>query len=121
MFLLTVKTGFSAEHQLKFIDGTSENSHCHDWKVKVAVQSRILDENGLTVDFNVIKAATERVFKDFEGKKLENLAYFKNTNASAENVARYIYQKLEQTLGKVVQLKYVEVTEEKGCKARYFE
>lgn len=119
MYIITVEKTFSSQHQLKFANGTVENLHSHDWQVCVAIQADDLDKNGLAIDFTVVKKYLEDITTPLENKKLENLDAFKNINASAENVAKYIYEQLAKLIDNKCKLLSVEVTEEPGCKAKY--
>ncbi|MGB8226557.1 MAG: 6-carboxytetrahydropterin synthase [Sedimentisphaerales bacterium] len=120
MYRITVTTNFRASHQLKFADMT-ESYHTHDWKAEAAVGGESLDDDGLLLDFNKLKKILESIVCRLDGRKLEDLKCFENTNASAENVARYIYDSIKSQLPKNTGLLYVEVTETPGCKARYSE
>ena len=119
MFLIIVESSFNASHQIDFAESGPEPLHCHNWKVEVGVCTEELDKDGLGIDFHILKAKTDDIIGQFEGKKLEDSEIFKDMNASAENVAKYIYETLESETGSDVQLRYVEVTEEKGCRVRY--
>ncbi len=70
--------------------GGKESLHSHDWVVRVAVSTDELDESGLALDFNDLKAMITDVTGPFAGAKLEQLDCFSDCNASAENVAKYI-------------------------------
>ncbi|MCX5632113.1 MAG: 6-carboxytetrahydropterin synthase [Phycisphaerae bacterium] len=120
MYRIAVTTNFRASHQLKFADMT-ESCHRHDWKAEAAVGGQGLDDNGLLFDFNKLKKILESIVCRLDGRKLEDLECFENTNASAENVARYIYDSIKSQLPKNIDLLYVEVTETPGCKTRYGE
>ena len=113
MFTITVETTFTARHQLTTAQGQKEPLHSHDWIVCSAVSADRLDEIGLVVDFDDLKAKIEEVTSPFNGARLEEL------NASAENVAKYIYDKIEPLLPSHVKLRYVEVAEATGCRAKY--
>lgn len=129
MYRITVTTNFRAGHQLKFApastsergESVTEPYHTHDWKAKAAIGGQGLDDNGLLFDFNKLKKILESIVCRLDGRKLEDLECFENTNASAENVARYIYDSIKSQLPKNIDLLYVEVTETPGCKARYGE
>ena len=47
MYEVTVKTGFSAAHQLRYYDGKYENLHGHNWIAIVTVETKELDKIGL--------------------------------------------------------------------------
>ncbi len=119
MFTVTVETTFSASHQLTFADGQKEPLHRHDWLVKVAVSTAELDQAGLAIDFNDLKARIASITAPFNKATLERLPVFKDNNASAENVAKYIFNRIGPLLSQGLQLRYVEVTEAPGCRAKY--
>ena len=119
MFTVTVETTFTASHQLTIAQGQKEALHCHDWIVRVAVSADRLDEMGLVVDFSELKTKVEEVTNSLDGVRLEELSCFQGVNTSAENVAKYIYDKIEQLLPSHVKPRYVEVAEAPGCRAKY--
>ena len=119
MFTVTIETGFSASHQLSFAGGEKERLHNHNWVVRTAVCADRLDENGLAVDFIDLKENVEKVTAVLDNKQLENLDCFKGINASAENVAKYIFDMLQPLLPLAATLEYIEVMEADGCWARY--
>ncbi len=118
MFVITIETGFKASHQLT-LAGEKEDLHEHNWLVRLSVSADALDESGLAIDFLDLKAKVEAITNPFEGANLENLACFKGQNASAELVAKYIYDKLEPLLSPRVTIEYIEVMEAAGCWAKY--
>lgn len=119
LFTVTVQTSFTARHQLTLATGQTEPLHEHNWVVRSAVTAEKLDESGLVVDFHWLEAKIEEVVSPLNGTRLEELACFKDVNASAENVAKYIYDKLEPLLPARVELQYVEVSEAPDCWAKY--
>ncbi len=119
MFTITVQSGFSARHGLVFANGEKEAVHGHDWVVKAAVSRDGLDESGLAIDFIELKAKIDGITAEFGDSELEELACFAGRNASAENIAKYIYEKLEPVLPSEVKLVYVELMEAAGCWAKY--
>ena len=119
MFTITVETSFLASHQLTFKNGTQEDAHEHNWAVKVAVCSEKLNEDGLVMDFCVLKEIIQATVAKFEGKKLGNMDCFSGKNASAEIVAKYIFETIKPQLSGSVKMGYVEVAEAPGCRAKY--
>jgi len=119
LFTITIETAFTARHQLTLADGRTEPAHSHNWLIRTAVSADKLDETGLVIDFDDLKARIEAVTAPFNGAKLEDLSCFKGANASAEAVAKYIYDKTEPLLPAYVNLEYVEVMESAGCRAKY--
>ena len=119
MYTITIENTFSAEHGLTYADGTIEPVHSHDWIVRLAVSTKNLDENGLAIDFYDLNAKLEEVIAPLDGTKLEESGCFKDKNASAETVAKYIYDKMEQLLPPDVFIEYTEVMEAQNCWAKY--
>jgi 6-pyruvoyltetrahydropterin/6-carboxytetrahydropterin synthase len=105
---------------LKLPDGSKEPSHQHNWIVIADVRADDLDSMGLVMDFRDLKAALEAVVSEFDNQQLDQLDYFARNNASAENVAKYVYDKLVPQLPDAVRLDCVSVGEEIGCWAKFF-
>ena len=120
MFCLSVETRFWASHRLKLADGSKEPAHQHNWVVIADVRTDDLDSMGLVMDFRYLKAALEAIVSEFDNQQLDQLDYFARNNASAENVAKHVYDKLEPQLPDAVRLDCVSVGEETGCWAKFF-
>jgi 6-pyruvoyltetrahydropterin/6-carboxytetrahydropterin synthase len=118
LYTITVTTTFRAGHQLKLASAT-EPYHIHDWIVEAAVSGKSLDKNELLFDFNKLKKILDSIVVPFNDQALEDFQCFKNTNTSAENIAKYIFDSIKQQLPKHISPLYVEITETAGCKARY--
>lgn len=119
MFTIEVETHFRASHQLTLSDGSKEPSHIHDWAVTAQVSSEKLDSTGVVTDFGRLKAMVDKITAEFENTQLENIAYFRRNNPSAENVAKYIFDRLEPELPEGVNLRSIKVVEERGCSAKF--
>lgn len=117
MFTVMVESGFTASHALLTGGGGREPRHTHAWRVRVAVSTDTLDEQGLAADFVEIRRLIDDVIGPFEGVKLETLSCFENGNASAERVAMYIYEQAAERVN--ARLAYVEVMEAEGCWVKY--
>jgi len=79
----------------------------------------MLSNMGLVMDFRRLKAMLDDIVAEFDNVALDGIDYFKQNNSTAENVARYIYEKLQPRLPKDVSLKAVMVAEEQGCAAKF--
>jgi len=122
MYEVTVKTGFSAAHQLRYHDGKYENLHGHNWTAIVTVETKDLDEIGVGVDFVVLKKNVEEILSRLDYKNINEVSPFDSTNPSAENIARWLFDELaSQIKSDNVRLKRVEVKEFDDCGAAYFE
>ena len=119
MFSISVETSFKAEHQLSLPDGSKEQLHNHDWQVTVEVSREKLNKTALVMDFHLLREKVDNITAGISDMGLEQSDYFSDKNASAENVAYYIFEKLSDSIGKDVCLEAVKVVEEPGCRATY--
>lgn len=119
MFTIAVETHFRASHQITLPDGSKESLHKHNWITTVEVSSEKLNEMGLVMDFERLRKRIEKIVAPFENTTLESHDYFHKTNSSAENVAKYIYERLEPMIPAGVRLESVNVIEKQGCLAKY--
>jgi len=100
-------------------DGSKEPAHSHDWVVTAAVSSEKLDDMGVVMDFRALREIVANVTAELDNTALGDIEYFCRNNPSAENVARYIYEKLRAKLPEAVKLQNVRVMEEPGCWAEF--
>lgn len=121
LFTVSVETHFWASHQLTLPDGSKESLHRHNWAVTANVSSSELDSMGLVTDFRWLKAMVDNIVADFDNIQLEQLDYFQRNNSSAENVAKYIYEKLKPKMPNGLKLNNIKVVEESGCSAKFGE
>jgi 6-pyruvoyltetrahydropterin/6-carboxytetrahydropterin synthase len=119
VFRITVERGFSASHQLTLPDGSKESLHCHDWRVRATVSAARLDGMGLVMDFKRLSAIIDEAVSGLAGRRLEESAAFGGVNASAENVAGFVFGLVQPRLDSRVRLESIEVMETVGCWASY--
>jgi 6-pyruvoyltetrahydropterin/6-carboxytetrahydropterin synthase len=119
MFTISIETHFKASHQLTLPDGSKEPLHHHNWGVTAKISSDKLDSMGLVMDFSRLKAMVNKTIAEFDNIPLDSIDYFRRNNSSAENVARYIFDKLEPKLPDSVKLRSIKVIEEPGCSAKF--
>jgi len=98
VYELRVVSQFSAAHQLKESGGKCERLHGHNWKVEVYVSGSSLGDQGLLVDFRMIREATERIIKGLDHQFLNDHNAFEGINPSSENIARHVFRALSQEL-----------------------
>jgi len=119
MFTVSVETHFGASHQLALPDGSKEPLHHHNWVVTANLSSDKLDSMGFVMDFCRLKAVVDKTIAEFDNVPLDSIDYFRRNNSSAENVAKYIFDKLEPKLPGGVELRSIRVVEEPGCSAKF--
>ena len=119
MLTISVDTHFWASHQLSLPDGSKEPVHSHNWSVTADVSGEKLSSMGLVMDFRRLKAMLDDIVAEFDNMALDSIDYFRPINSSAENVAKYIYEKLQIRLPKGVKLEAITVAEKPGCSAKF--
>lgn len=95
MYELKVTTHFAAAHQLEMVAKKCENLHGHNWKIEVYVKGHRLNDAGVLMDFGEVKTAVRGIMNDLDHTFLNELACFKETNPSSENIARHIATELQ--------------------------
>jgi 6-pyruvoyltetrahydropterin/6-carboxytetrahydropterin synthase len=95
MFEVTIIKSFSAAHLLAEIGGKCEELHGHNFKVEITVAAEKLNSNGLLIDFRFLKKVLGEILEDVDHKHLNALTAFTGINPSAENIAKYICDKME--------------------------
>ncbi len=122
MYLLTIHTVFSAAHALS-INGVRETLHGHDWNVLATIGGEQLDDDGLLCDFHTVKDVLGDITGELNSRNLNDLAAFSERNASAELVAKHIFDelhaRLDDALAPHARVISVRVTESPGCAATY--
>jgi len=98
MFEIFIETHFSAGHHLRNYPGNCEKPHGHNWKVRVTVRAKELDELGMGIDFRKIKQAVKKVMDDIDHCNLNEHPDFQDKNPSSENIAVYIFNSLRDEL-----------------------
>ncbi len=120
MYEIFISLTFGAAHRLRDYCGKCENLHGHNWKVEVMVGSESLDQSGMVMDFHQLKAAAREVTDELDHHYLnEDIPYFRTVNPSSENIAHYIFTKLEPLIPPDRELLSVTVFESENASATY--
>jgi 6-pyruvoyltetrahydropterin/6-carboxytetrahydropterin synthase len=100
MFEVMIERNFSSAHQLRGYRGKCENLHGHNYKIEIYARGRELDKTGLLVDFVELKAAADEVVNYLDHRNINELPPFdEELNPSAENLARYILERVASRVG----------------------
>lgn len=115
-----IKTSFAAAHNLINYQGDCENLHGHNWRVEVTVAARELDEAGLGIDFKILKKQTNKLLDELDHKYLNDLKPFQTSSPSSENISRYLFERLSETLNNEnITVERVNVWESENACASY--
>jgi 6-pyruvoyltetrahydropterin/6-carboxytetrahydropterin synthase len=95
MYEVTIIKSFSAAHILAEIGGKCEELHGHNFKVEATVAASDLNSTGLLIDFRVFKKWLDEILEDIDHKYLNIIPSFAGINPSAENIAKYVYEKMD--------------------------
>ena len=94
-----IERNFSSAHQLRGYKGKCENLHGHNYKVEIYARGRELNNIGLLVDFVELKDAADDLVTYLDHKNLNELEPFvEEQNPSAENVARFVLERLSKRI-----------------------
>lgn len=116
-----IKTHFSGGHHLRAYPGNCENPHGHNWKVKVTVRARELDQLGMGIDFKELKKTVNNLLDELDHRDLNEHPAFQDRNPSSEHIAMFIFQSLREPLkGERYALHSVEVRETDSSGVIYY-
>ncbi|MGI4853456.1 MAG: 6-carboxytetrahydropterin synthase QueD [Janthinobacterium lividum] len=125
MFEVTVEAHFSSGHYLREYQGKCENPHGHNYRVLVTLTGKQLESNGLLLDFKVLKDILKPVVNYLDHQMINDLEPFTTLNPSAENLAKYFFDKTNEKLSAVtgdrVRVKSSTIFETDTSQATYYE
>ncbi|SIT70986.1 6-pyruvoyltetrahydropterin/6-carboxytetrahydropterin synthase [Ectothiorhodosinus mongolicus] len=123
LYNLKVLTEFCAAHTLRDYPGNCARMHGHNWKVEVEVESSVLDNLGMVLDFKTIKQYAREVTEIVDHRYLNDLPAFQNQNPTAENIAAWFFKEMSERLSnnKGIQLKAITLWETDRACVRYTE
>lgn len=98
MFEVTVEQTFAAGHALRNYHGKMEDIHGHNYRVRVTVEGRQLDSTGLLVDFLEVDRLIKGAVGYLDHRFINDLKPFDEINPSAENIAKYFYDRVNEGL-----------------------
>ena len=120
MYEIKIKSDFAAAHNLRDVGGKCESLHGHNFIVEVAVESEVLDELGMVMDFRLLKDKTRAVLEILDHHYLNELSFFRNTNPSSENLAAYIFAEIARQVDQGSRrVSWVSVWESENSQATY--
>jgi len=96
MFEITVEETFSSGHALRGYRGKCENPHGHNYRVRVVLRGSRLNSIGLLYDFKDLKSVLRAETEKIDHQYLNDLEPFREVNPSAENMARYLFDRVRE-------------------------
>lgn len=122
MYLISVRAHYDSAHFLRNYHGKCEKLHGHRYVVEAALQFEELGEGGMAYDFTDAKRELRAIAGELDHENLNELPAFRHLETSAENQARYIYNRMKERLGAAgSHLHYVRVWETPDQYAQYSE
>ena len=123
MYEVSVKSSFSAAHNLKDIGGKCENLHGHNFTVEVRISARELSDQGILIDFRELKSELAEVLGVLDHHFLNEIPPFTDHNPSSEHIARFIHDEMKKRIEKkrVDAPLRVDVWESDTSRASYWE
>jgi 6-pyruvoyltetrahydropterin/6-carboxytetrahydropterin synthase len=110
MFTLLVKAGFEAAHDIPGHPGKCARLHGHSYRVEAEISGTDLDHLGMLVDFGDLKSVLNEFLPDHT-----YLNEVMDCSTTAENISRWIFEKLEERSLPVTAVTVWE-TEKYGCR-----
>ena len=98
MFEVSVEHTFAAGHALRNYKGKCENVHGHNYRIQVVVRGAELDATGMLADFVELKRLLRDICEPMDHVFLNDMEPFIKLNPSAENMARYICERLQSEM-----------------------
>ena len=122
MYEVTIIKSFSAAHLLAEIGGKCEELHGHNFKVEATVGAMELNDEGILIDFRLVKKWLKEILDKMDHQHLNELPFFAGVNPSSENIARCIYKEMQkQAEADAVKVLRVKVWESESSAVSYSE
>ena len=122
MYLVTIQQHFDAAHFIRGYSGKCQRVHGHRWLVQVNVERDHLNHLGMLVDFGDIKQDLNKILDEhFDHYLINDLCPFDTLNPTAENIAKFIYDKMKSIFSFYPKLNSVRIYESPDCYAEYRE
>jgi 6-pyruvoyltetrahydropterin/6-carboxytetrahydropterin synthase len=103
---LDVEFRFAAAHRLPRYDGPCSRVHGHNYRFLVGVEGEVNPATGMIADFGDVKAAVQaQVLARVDHRDLNEFL----ENPTAENIARFIWEALEEKLPGLCEVRLYEI------------
>jgi 6-pyruvoyltetrahydropterin/6-carboxytetrahydropterin synthase len=120
MFLLNVKAHYDAAHFLRNYRGKCEKLHGHRYVVEAGLAFDDVGPGGMAYDFGDAKRHLRAIAGRLDHENINELEPFTEIEPSAENQARWIFERMRELLEERAEhLAYVRVWETPNQYAQY--
>lgn len=101
MYEITIEDSFDAAHCIPNYPGNCSRLHGHTYKVQVCLRVKTLDSLGMAIDFRKAKEILEAALNYMDHHYINELPEFSDQNPTAENIARFIYDRVRAQAGSI--------------------
>ena len=103
---LDVEFYFAAAHRLPRYDGPCFRQHGHNYRFFIALEGEVDPKTGMIIDFGVLKQVVqEQILARADHRDLNDVL----ENPTAENIARWIWESLEERLPGLCEVRLHEI------------
>ncbi len=121
MYTLSVDKVISTAHQLRDYDGSCARIHGHNWKIRLEIQSKEIDDRGIAIDFTELDKKLLEVIGPFDHQLINSVPPFDKINPTAENLVRFVFNQLKDKFTGHLTLKKVSIWETEAYMVSYEE
>ena len=89
---------FAAAHAIRGHTRGCQNLHGHNYRVRVHLRARRLDELGMVLDFADLKAIMQEILGPFDHRVINEVPPFDQRNTTAELLAEYVFGEVGKRL-----------------------
>lgn len=89
---------FAAAHSIRGHTRGCENLHGHNYRVRVYLAARELDDLGMVLDFADLKAMMQEVVGPFDHRVINDVPPFDERNTTAERLSEYVWEEVGRRL-----------------------
>ncbi|MDP9121847.1 MAG: 6-carboxytetrahydropterin synthase QueD [Acidobacteriota bacterium] len=118
MHTISKDFSFAAAHAIRGHTRGCQNLHGHNYRVRVHLAARVLDELGMVLDFADLKSIVQEVLGPFDHHVINDIPPFDARNTTAELLSAHVFEEVGKRLpgGGRVNVVRVEVWEnETSC------
>jgi len=123
MFRIAKDFTFAAGHFIVGHPGECARPHGHNYRVRVTLAARELDEIGMVLDFAELKRVVGEILAPFDHRMLNEVEPFTMVATTAERLAEHVWGEarshVEALAGERVEVERVEVWENETSMASF--